>query len=143
MRAPSSLLRGVTLVLVLLATALPVRAATLYDDLGGREGLVRIVDAAMARFLTDPRTRAQFDNINPDWLKPRLVDHFCELADGPCTYKGRDMHTAHKGLGVNTAEFNGLVECLQDAMDEVGVPFATQNRMLARLAPFYREVVTR
>ena len=37
--------------------------------------------------------------------------------------------------------FNALVEVLQASMAAQGVPFATQNRLLARLAPMHREIV--
>jgi hypothetical protein len=39
------------------------------------------------------------------------------------------------------SSFAGLLAQL--AMDEVGIPFATQNRLLARLAPYERDVVTK
>ena len=38
---------------------------------------------------------------------------------------------------------NELVENLQVAMREAGVPFAAQNRLLAKLAPMSRQVVER
>jgi hemoglobin len=38
---------------------------------------------------------------------------------------------------------NILVEHLQHAMDREGVPFAAQNRFLAKLAPMKRDVVER
>jgi hemoglobin len=53
------------------------------------------------------------------------------------------MSQAHKGLHLTNADFNALVEDLQSGMDKAGVPFATQNRLLARLAPMHRDVVTR
>jgi len=53
------------------------------------------------------------------------------------------MVDAHAGLGIRRADFNALVEHLQDAMDAAGLPFATQNRLLARLAFSHRDVVTR
>ena len=53
------------------------------------------------------------------------------------------MVAAHKGLHLTNADFNAVVEDLQKAMDEVGLPFRTQNRFLARLAPMHHQVVTR
>jgi hemoglobin len=53
------------------------------------------------------------------------------------------MHDAHKGLHLTNADFNALVEDLQAGMDKAGVSFATQNRLLARLAPMNRDVVTK
>jgi hemoglobin len=53
------------------------------------------------------------------------------------------MVAAHKGVHATNADFNAVVEDLQKAMDKDGVPFATQNRFLARLAPMQHDIVTK
>lgn len=116
---------------------------SLYRGLGETAGITKIIDAAMGNFLADPRIKDEFDNINIGRLKSRLVLHFCEISGGPCKYPGRDMHAAHRGLRLNQASFNALAENVQDAMDEVGIPFRTQNRLMAILAAMQRDVVTR
>jgi hemoglobin len=116
---------------------------TLYRDLGGRATLERIVDGAVAMWVTDARIAQTFDNLNLDRFKRRLTDQLCELAGGPCRYTGRNMYLTHKGLHLDIVEFNALVEDLQDAMNQVRVPFRTQNRLLAILAPMKRDIVTR
>ncbi|HEY1614197.1 MAG TPA: group 1 truncated hemoglobin [Rhizomicrobium sp.] len=115
----------------------------LYGDLGQKDGIVRIVDAATANFLSDPRIKATFDNTNMDRFKGFLVDQLCVVAGGPCVYKGRTMHETHKGLHLTNRDFNALVEDLQKGMDTAGVSFRVQNRLLARLAPMQHDVVTR
>jgi hemoglobin len=116
---------------------------TLYAQLGGHDGLWRIVDRALTLYFTDPRLHDDFDNINRDWLQPRFFAYFCKVADGPCVYKGRSMAASHKGLHIDQARFNAVVEDLQRAMDDNFVPFRMQNRLLARLAPMERAIVTR
>jgi hemoglobin len=116
---------------------------SLYRDFGGKDGLVKIVDAATDQWLADPRIKDTFDDINLDRFKGRLVDQLCELSGGPCHYTGRDMYHSHKGLYLDRAEFNALVEGLQNAMDQSDIPFRTQNRLLALLAPMERDIVTR
>ena len=124
--------------------ALPARAdATLYDDLGGKAGVDRIVDASVDNYLSDPRIKDIFSESNIDRIRMELKDQFCQLAGGPCIYKGHDMVATHKGLHLTNANFNALVEDLQDAMTRCDIPFATQNRLLALLAPFQHQVVTR
>jgi len=115
----------------------------LYHDLGERPGIAKIVDDATANFLADDRIKQTFDDTNIDRFKGLLTDQLCVVAGGPCEYKGRSMHEAHKGLHLTDFEFNAVVEDLQKGMDKEGVPFATQNRLLARLAPMQRDVVTR
>ena len=123
--------------------AAPAHAETLYDTLGGQPALVRITDALMRRGLTDGRLRDILEETNTDRLKRLLVTQLCELSGGPCQYRGRDMRRAHSHLHLTTANFNALVENLQAAMDESGIPFRTQNRLLALLAPMYYDMVGR
>jgi hemoglobin len=134
------------LLVLLLAGAIPGSAwaaPTLYDELGGHDGLSRIVDRALTLYFTDPRLHDDFDNINRAWLQPRFFAFFCQVTDGPCVYKGRSMAKSHKGLHIDQARFDAVVEDLQTAMDQSGVPFRMQNRLLARLAPMERAIVTR
>ncbi len=137
-------LRPLLFALLGIAASMPVTArATLYDQLGGHDGVARITDAAMTLYFTDPRLRRDFDNINRDWLQPHFATFLCHVSDGPCSYKGRSMAASHKGLHIDQARFDAVVEDLQTAMDRAGVPFRTQNRLLARLAPMERDIVTR
>jgi hemoglobin len=125
-------------------TATPSFAAqTLYDDMGGKVGMDRIVDVSVDQYLADPRIKDIFSESNIDRIRMELKDQFCQLAGGPCVYKGHDMVATHKGLHLTNANFNALVEDLQDAMNKCDVPFATQNRFLALLAPYQHQVVTR
>ena len=115
----------------------------LYRDLGGKEGITKIVDHEMVHHLTNPQIKAQFDDISIDHLKGQLVIFICQLTGGPCVYTGHDMAIVHKGMHLSDADFDALTEDLQLGMDEIGIPFATQNRLLARLAPYERQVVTK
>lgn len=120
-----------------------VRAGdSLYDDLGGTDGIRKIVDAEMVYHLKNPRIKAQFDETDIDHLKGQLVIFICQVTGGPCKFTGHDLRTVHKRMHLTDADFNSSVEDMQHAMDDLGIAYATQNRLLARLAPFEREVVT-
>jgi hemoglobin len=116
---------------------------TLYADMGGQAGIDRLVDASVDNYLADPRIKAIFDESNIERLRAEFKVQFCQVAGGPCAYKGHDMTAAHKGLHLTNADFNAVVEDLQAAMDKTGIAFAVQNRFLARLAPMEHQVVTR
>ncbi|KFN52146.1 hypothetical protein N790_03350 [Arenimonas malthae CC-JY-1] len=112
------------------------------DDFGGEAGLARLMDTFMAGLLADERMGPFFANADQERVKRQLVEQFCVILGGDCEYTGRDMKTSHAGLGIDRADFNRLVEVLQVAMDAHDVPFRAQNKLLARLAPMHREVVT-
>ncbi|MBU1289470.1 MAG: group 1 truncated hemoglobin, partial [Alphaproteobacteria bacterium] len=102
-----------------------------------------IVDDLVDRVIVDPRIEGIFRASDLVRLRRTLKEQFCYLLGGPCDYTGRDMVEAHKDQGITMREFNALVESLQLAMDTEGVPFAMQNRLIAKLAPMQRDVVTR
>lgn len=116
---------------------------TLFADMGGQPGIDRVVDASVDAYLADPRIKVIFDESNLDRIRAEFKVQFCQVAGGPCAYAGHDMTAAHKGLHLTNADFNAVVEDLQDAMTKTGIGFATQNRFLARLAPMQRQVVTK
>ena len=121
----------------------PARAGTLYEDLGGEAGVARIVDGMVDRALADPRIAFSFDNTNHDRLRGLIKQQFCNLSGGPGEARPRGMGPAHSHLELRERHFLALVEDLQDSMDGAGVPFRTQNRLLALLAPMKREIVSR
>jgi hemoglobin len=91
----------------------------------------------------DKRTSEIFHASDFVRLRRTLKEQFCYILNGGCDYTGRDMAKVHEDHGVITAEFNALVELLQQAMAKEGVAFGAQNRFLAKLAPMKRQTVTR
>lgn len=118
-------------------------AASLYDDLGGQAVLESVISNMLDLSLADPKMAPIFADSDMDRLESLLNLHLCHIADGPCTYDGQDMRRAHDGLGIRTMHFNRLVEYMQTAMDAQDIPFRTQNRLLARLAPMHDDVTER
>ncbi|WP_250474798.1 group 1 truncated hemoglobin [Caballeronia sp. GAFFF1] len=115
----------------------------LYRQFGEQAGLTRIVDDLYDNVLADPRTAPYFENAPIKRIKTKLVEQFCVLLGGPCEYTGRPMRRTHEGQNIDRAAFDALVEDLQAAMDKNGVPFHAQNKLLAKLAPMYRDVQDR
>lgn len=125
------------------ASAPAAPPATLYERLGGEDGIAAITEGLLARSADDPRIRDDFAEADIVHLYTMLNEHLCALSGGPCTYSGRDMRAAHIGLGLTEADFNALVENLVDTMTERGVPIAAQNELLAILAPMRGDVIRR
>ena len=122
------------------ADARPVNDV-LYQSLGGQSGLNRLIDDFMLRLLADPRMNPFFKDVDQAHVKAQLVAQFCEVTGGPCKLKGPDMKKVHSGFDINKANFNALVEVLQQSMDAQGIAFSAQNRLLAQLAPMHRDII--
>ena len=120
----------------------PMEGTETFQAFGGKEGLVKIMDDFMIGLVADPRTKPFFDNDKQTFIKAMLVEQMCELMNGGCKYAGRDMKTSHANMKVNREGFNALVEQFQFAMDKHNVPFSAQNKLLAKLAPMYRDIET-
>jgi len=116
---------------------------SLYQHLGGQDGIVKIANLTTDNFLADNRIKATFYNTNMDRFRKLLAEQLCSVSGGPCKYTGRSMAESHKGLHLHNKDFNAVVEDLERAMDAQGIPFATQNRLLAILAPMQHDIVTR
>lgn len=129
--------------LAMFASAHAYADDALYRQFGEKPGLTKIVDDMYDNVLADPRTAPYFEDAPIKRIKTKLVEQFCVLLDGPCEYTGRTMKRSHEGQNIDRAAFNALVEDLQAAMDKNGVPFHAQNKLLAKLAPMYRDVQDR
>lgn len=125
------------------AGGVPIEGERTIAAFNGREGLARIAASVVDRSVADPRIADIFKGHDLARIKRTLAEQLCYLAGGGCAYTGRDMRSSHKDLGLQNGDFNALVENLQVAMDAEKVPFAAQNRLLAKLAPMQRTTVTR
>jgi len=125
------------------AGAAPFQGTAMYQAFHGEAGVARIVDGLVRRSVADPRLSGIFAASDLVRLRRTLKEQFCYILGGGCEYSGRDMAAAHAQMGAQAADMGALVENLQASMSEEGVPFATQNRFLAKLAPMKRDVVTR
>ncbi|MFN7178747.1 group I truncated hemoglobin [Hyphomonas sp.] len=125
------------------AGAEPFEGEALFAAFNGEAGISRIVDDLVERSVADPRIGEILAASDLVRLRRTLKEQFCYILNGPCDYTGRDMASSHKDHGITNREFNALVENLQHAMNKEGVPFRAQNKLLAKLAPMQRDVVTR
>ncbi len=114
---------------------------TLYEQLGGKPAITKVVHDMVVNVAADNRINHFFAKTNIPHLEKELVNQVCEGTGGPCKYTGLSMKQAHKGMHLNTADFNALVEDLQKSMDSNNVPLGLQNQLLAILAPMQPDVV--
>lgn len=113
----------------------------LYLALGGEEGVRVITENFIRQIARDDRVIDHFEDSSVERFREKMHEHLCLVADGPCVYTGDTMVDTHTGMGVTEGDFNAIVEDMMAALTEAGVPIGTQNRLLARLAEFYSEIV--
>lgn len=116
---------------------------SIYQGLGKTEGITKIVNDFVPLILADERINAFFSRMKKEEFSALLVAQFCELAGGPCQYKGRDMYETHQGMNISNAHFNALAEDLQIAMEKNQIPSSISNKLVAKLAPMQRPIVSK
>jgi hemoglobin len=114
---------------------------SLYDRLGGKGAITAVVDDFVANVAADKRINGFFAKTDINRLKLNLVDQICQATGGPCTYTGKDMKTAHKGMGITDADFNALVEDLKKSLDKFKVPAKEQGELLGALGGMKPQIV--
>jgi hemoglobin len=151
-RKLTKLLLALTMVgvfaMTLWAGQAPAKPKSLYDRLGGKTAITAVVDEFVGRVAADKRINSFFMATASDPkrlanFKSNLVDQICEASGGPCKYKGKDMKSAHAGMGIGDADFGALVEDLSAALDKFKVGSAEKNDLLGALGPMKKDIVTK
>ncbi len=131
-----------------LLTIAPLSQAddTLYKSLGGKSAITAVVNDFVGRVAADDRINSFFKTTAADpkrlaKFKKNLVDQICEASGGPCRYKGKDMKTAHAGMGITSADFNALVEDLVASLDKFMVKDGDKQALLGVLGPMKKDIV--
>jgi hemoglobin len=119
---------------------------SLYSRLGGKKAITAVVDEFVNNVAADDRINKFFADTAKDpkrlaAFKGKLVDQICQASGGPCKYKGKDMKTAHAGMGVSEADFNALVEDLVKALDKFNVGQPEKDELLGALGPMKGDIV--
>jgi hemoglobin len=119
----------------------PMQQKSLYERLGGQGAIVAVVDDFVGNVAADNRINKFFAKTDIPRLKRLLVEQICAGTGGPCTYTGRDMKSAHTGMGINDAQFNALVEDLVKTLDKFKVPEKEKGELLGVLGPMKPSIV--
>jgi len=117
---------------------------SLYQRLGGYDALAAVTDDFLGRLATDKSLGRFFPGHSEDSLKKirqHIVEQLCMATGGPCTYMGRDMKTAHKGLGVTEADWNQAVVLLTQTLDKFKVPAQEKGEVLAAVSSMKNDIV--
>lgn len=127
-------MRTVSLLLAVAgALLLAQEKPTLYQRVGRYDGIATIVDAYLKGVRADPQF-ARFSGRGTDSLaraKQLFKDQLCALTGGPCVYIGRDMKTAHGGLGITESDWAVSMKYMAAALDRSHVSGAEKEEFLA------------
>lgn len=107
---------------------------SLYERLGGAEGIKAMVEDAVAAHLESPVIGPRFRAIaDIDHAKQMASEFFGAGAGGPDPYTGKDMLDAHRGMNISEQEFLAAVDDIMDAGNKHGLDDVTKQEVLAIL----------
>jgi len=136
---------------------------SLFERLGGEQGITAIVKDFLPRAMQDPRVNWDRNGVsrggfsftsgesvawkatpqNVATLEKHMVE-FLELATGgPTHYEGKDMKSAHKDMHISNAEFDAVVGDLKVSLDQLKIPNTEQKELLAIVESTRPEIVTK
>lgn len=111
---------------------------TLFERLGGSEGITAIVDDAVLEHMNNPAVSARFTpySLEPERLaiiKKHTVQFFSMGSGGDVAYEGRDMPTAHAGMNISIEEYIHVVDDIMVVLDKHQIDEESKKDVLAIL----------
>jgi hemoglobin len=115
--------------------------ATIYDEIGGKDGVAAAVDTLYDHVLADDLLAPYFAATDMRRQKQHLRAFLAAAVGGPDVYAGRDMDVAHAGLGITDEAFDRVVDHLVATLTGLGVAPATIGAIGGALAPLRARIV--
>jgi len=115
-----------------------VEEKSIFEKLGGEEGISIAVDQIVAKHLENDDIKHYFTPLveNPEYFnqfKQHVKDFLAAGTGGSTSYKGRDMQGAHKGLNLSEADFLSAIDDILFVLDANKVDRVSRNELLATL----------
>lgn len=117
--------------------------STIYDQIGGQDAVIAVVDDFYVRVLDDPALAGFFAGSNMSRLKGKQVEFFSVALGAPETYTGLTMKDAHKGRGIQQEHFDLVAKHLIDALTAAGVPEDLVGQIIGAIAPLADDIVAK
>ncbi|MCL2777381.1 MAG: group 1 truncated hemoglobin [Polyangiaceae bacterium] len=122
----------------------PSPPKSLYDRVGGKDAITKIVDSFMKNLAGNEITKKRFARLSKartEKFREHFTEQLCQETGGDCTYTGKDMKSAHKGLRITDAEWDAFIWAFKAAMEENSVGEVERADLYALLAPMKDKIV--
>lgn len=109
---------------------------SLFDRLGGSDGLYELTRTVIGNHLNNPAIRKRYEPLAEDPARfetvlQHVVEFFGENAGGPVSYTGKPMIEAHTGMNVSGEEFVAVLDDIMAALHQHGIDEQSQKDVLA------------
>ena len=114
---------------------------SLYERLGGTDGITKIVSDLVDLHAKNPTISARFADRDLDAIKHGASTFFIAGSGGPNVYEGKDMLSVHKGTNIDDAEFLAVLDDAIEALEQNGIGQKEQEEVLYILYSMKKDIV--
>ena len=115
---------------------------SLYERLGGTDGITKIADDLVEIHLQNPVVSGRYADSDIPAVKNGAATFFIAGTGGPAdAYKGKDMLETHKGMDISEEEFLAVLDDAMDALDKNGIDQRTKEEVLFVLYSMKGDIV--
>ncbi|MFE8699908.1 group 1 truncated hemoglobin [Cytobacillus sp. FJAT-54145] len=115
---------------------------TLYEKVGGEEGISKVVDYFYTNLvLKDPTVQQFFNETDMEKQKSHQTKFISFALGGPNQYSGKSMQKAHEGMNLQAEHFDAIVKHLHDALAHFGVSETDIDTALTKVATLRDDIL--
>ena len=114
---------------------------SLYDRIGGEEGIAGMVDDFYGRVLANPDLKPFFENVPMERLLNMQREFFGAATGGPVVYSGKPIAHVHRPLGIKRRHFQQFTEILIETLQEKGIDEQEILDLISRVNVYADEIV--
>ena len=114
---------------------------TLYDRLGGKEGIHSIVENIWENHTTNPKVKQRYVDSDPEKVKESVRNFFGAGIGGPEVYPGKNMLDAHRGMNISDEEFVAVCDDVLSALGKNNVQQKEKDEVLCILYSMKGDIV--
>ena len=115
--------------------------ASLYERLGGTEGITSIASDLVDIHVANPRIAPRYANSDLAKVKNGAATFFITGTGGPAVYEGKDMLATHKGMNIDCAEFMAVLDDALEALEKNNIGQREKEEVLYILYSMRSDVV--
>ncbi len=114
---------------------------SLYERLGGSEGITQIASDVFDNHAVNPRIAPRFAESDASAVKHTVANFFIAGTGGPQVYEGKDMVEAHVGMNIDAAEFVAVLDDSLAALEKNGIGQREKEEVLYILYSMKGDIV--
>ena len=119
------------------------RIMAVYDDIGGEAAVDAAVDIFYRKVLADKRVNEFFSTVDMEAQRDKQKSFLTMAFGGPNNYTGKDLRQGHSAMNLNEGHFTAVAEQLVATLEELKVPQASIDQIMAIVGTTKDDVLNR